>query len=759
MKSELCSFQKFASQLAGISSVLEVMVSLFKDTFSAQLPDLHQLLESTLKAEQHLEVMIWCTRHNFLEGVQSHYSDPALWNLHVAERKLAAVERSWPKLSGDAANSFGPDGAILFIEQALENLGIEQTNIQTNDEEVDILCLLDENSPLFFLSKVDKANRNGYPFRDLRVAADVLFLRGTSDTVVAKRAVFLYHLFDRHWTRPEVEWKYLIDDFAATFGITKHSLLESLVFYLLDDHSVEALQEANHLLQEIAGRETHPKIAQVLLERHCPDAALSVQRCTGRDDFCSNANIEHDSLGEAVTAVRVRIECGLLTEAFMYHRMHCSKVKESKSKHAALSNIAKSDSWLYHVEVLVTEIYYLCMRRNLLDRMIELPWDSVEEKCLHKCLLDHACQRPSEIYGSLLVVFYLQRYRYSEAYQVDRKLQNLELSTLETASEDEITQTRLIARWRQGLVVRSLELLPEVERQKVVSTNVANDLSHESPNHSILSSVDSFVLQNKVSSHLEKYNAHTPLNKTSSNSHKEFGSRKAPTIIQRRLLTTPEDPINSKMNLTSASYGMYSSKNQNGEISKSKGMSNVRESTWQAGFRQGHQHAGHLLPRKFHFGSHGTPLKEQTNTSSLRLPYDVRFQEESIRTNRLDFTGRAENSHLFSPEDASLGRKEHENIAQSNVTAEELIDDKSLTELSKQNLLESFSTKRVEEANIKPRSFREGGSPVEYGSMRGGSRWRSDESTSEDEVEDHRPGRNIDSGVSFSRRRARISRR
>lgn len=139
--------------------------------------------------------MIWCTRHNFLEGVQSHYSDPALWNLHVVERKLAAVERSWPKLSGDAANSFGLDGAILFIEQALENLGIEQTNIQTNDEEVDILCLLDENSPLFFLSKVDKANRNGYPFRDLRVAADVLFLRGTSDTVVAKHAVVSFSFF------------------------------------------------------------------------------------------------------------------------------------------------------------------------------------------------------------------------------------------------------------------------------------------------------------------------------------------------------------------------------------------------------------------------------------------------------------------------------------------------------------------------------------------------------------------------------------
>jgi hypothetical protein len=33
-----------------------------------------------------------------------------------------------------------------------------------------------------------------------------------------------------------------MEDFAATFSITRHSLLESLVFYLLDDHTDEALQ-------------------------------------------------------------------------------------------------------------------------------------------------------------------------------------------------------------------------------------------------------------------------------------------------------------------------------------------------------------------------------------------------------------------------------------------------------------------------------------------------------------------------------------
>ena len=149
-------------------------------------------------------------------------------------------------------------------------------------------------------------------------------------------------------------------------------------------------------------------MAEVLLERQRPDLALMVLRCCGRDGVSSESLLKHDgnshlmSLGVAVTAVRVRIECGLLTEAFIFQRMHCSRVEENKSR-VGSSEVDSND-----VEVLVTEICSLCIRRNLVDRMIELPWDSVEELFLHKCLFDKACQDPSSIIGSLLVVFYLQ---------------------------------------------------------------------------------------------------------------------------------------------------------------------------------------------------------------------------------------------------------------------------------------------------------------------------------------------------------------
>lgn len=41
---------------------------------------------------------------------------------------------------------------------------------------------------------------------------------------------------------PEDRWRHFIEDFAASFGINRHLLLESLIFYLLDDLNDEAMQ-------------------------------------------------------------------------------------------------------------------------------------------------------------------------------------------------------------------------------------------------------------------------------------------------------------------------------------------------------------------------------------------------------------------------------------------------------------------------------------------------------------------------------------
>lgn len=467
MKTKLSSLLRFSVKLVGISNVLEVLESSFKGTLSARLHDLHHLQESILKAKQHMEIMIWLIRNNFLENVGSRYTNFTAWRSSVRDRKSAAITRAWPELANHSADSLKINGSTLFIEDALSIIETEQEYTNEMGGEFEIASLQKDGSSLFFRSKIE-GMAGCYPFESLRAAADVLFLHGSSDLAVAKQAIFLYYLFDRHWTRPEMEWRCIIDDFAATFNITRHSLLESFCFYLLDDHTDDALQEACRLLPEISGPSTHPKVAQVLLERQNPDAALMVLRWCGRD-----GGAQLVSLGEAVTAVRVRVECGLLTEAFMYQRTLCMKIKEKmlrpvSSTQSSYDIIGESGTWMDWVEALVTEICFLCIRRNLVERIIELPWNSLEEKYLHKSLLDFAVDDPSTTIGSLLVVFYLQRYRYVEAYQVDRKLKDVEQGFIANNSvgEEALSRMKSASQWRAGLVEKGLELLPEVQRQE-----------------------------------------------------------------------------------------------------------------------------------------------------------------------------------------------------------------------------------------------------------------------------------------------------
>ncbi|XVF10877.1 hypothetical protein REPUB_Repub07fG0221100 [Reevesia pubescens] len=470
MQNRLGSLLKFSVHLAGLSSVLEVLESSFKGRLSAQLHDLHHLQETILRTKQHLEITIWCIRHQFLEHVRSRHANFASWCTVVRERKSAAITRAWSDVVEHSADSSGQNGS-LFIEDALANLDIEQAYDQEIAKESDFAFLQKNGVLSFFRSKVEGLT-GCYPFESLQAAVDILFLRGSSDLVVAKQAIFVYYLFDRHWSRPEEEWRHMVDDFAASFGISRHSLLESFTFCLLDDCTDEALQESYQLLPEISGPSTHPKIAQVLLERQSPESAHMVLRWSGRD-----GGSQLVSLSEAVTVVWVKVECRLLTEAFTYQRILCSKIRERNFKHRPSEDAfddlkGECRSWMDWIEVLVTEFCCLCIRRNLVDRIIELPWNSDEEKYIHKCLLDCATVDPSTAFGSLLVVFYLQRYRYVEAYQVNLKLWTLEEDYISTHSVDEeflevLSTMESRRQRRKELVDKGIELLPEIMQQQV----------------------------------------------------------------------------------------------------------------------------------------------------------------------------------------------------------------------------------------------------------------------------------------------------
>ncbi|CAF1869514.1 unnamed protein product [Brassica napus] len=467
MQGWLDKLLKYSKQVAGICSVLEVMESAFKGSVSPQLQDVEKLKDNIGKTKQHLDIMIWCIRHGFLHDVKSRYSNFTSWKALVLERKSNAIKRAWPD-AVDQSSDCCVQGASLFIEDALENLEREPEYSQDIGADLGVGCL--QNDERSFLRSKIEGTSGSYPFENLRTAADKLFLHGSSDLVVAKQAIFLYYLFDRHWTTPEEHWKHIVDDFAATFGITRHSLLESFVFYLLDDPSEEALQEACRTLPEICGPETYPKVAQVLLERENPEAALLVLRWSGRDGAS-----ELVSIGEAVTAVRVRVECGLLSEAFTYQRTLCLKVKENELKNGAVKHVSDdggdSLSWTEWMEILVNEFCCLSIRRNVVDRIIELPWNPDEEKYLHRCLLDSATDDPSSAVGSLLVVFYLQRYRYIHAYQVDLRLQKIEEAFLSEnrIGEEVMSRMQSQSHWRKELIDKAIDILPAIQQQQVRS--------------------------------------------------------------------------------------------------------------------------------------------------------------------------------------------------------------------------------------------------------------------------------------------------
>ncbi|GAB2244778.1 hypothetical protein Droror1_Dr00000271 [Drosera rotundifolia] len=473
MKSMVNSLPKLCAKLAGLSDILEVLESSFKGAHSAKLDDLHHLLEAILKTKQHMEMMMWCIRHEFLENVRSRHINLSSWRKIVHDRKSAAIYRVWPDYTDNPTESTEQDRATLFIEDALVNLQTEKRCEQESMVESEIVTLLSDEGSSLFRAQIEGLTGQ-YPFENLRVAVDVLFLLGSSDMVIAKRAIFLYYLFDRFWSMPNEIWRPILDDFAVTFGVSRLLLLESFTFYLLDDHSDQALQEACRFLPEISGPNCHPKIAKVLLERDASDAALMFLRLCGHD-----GGSDPISLDEAVSAVRVRIESGLLTEAFLYQRAICSKLKEKK---VTLDNtVCDIKSWMHLLDVLVTEICYLCVRRHLLDRMIELPWNSDEEKHLHQCLLDCVIGSPSTNVGSLLVVYYLQRHRYVDAHRAHCELTTVEddFMSKNDVGDEILHRMRSTIKWRAGLVNKCVELLPEDQRQQLKSAKFSEGTSSQ----------------------------------------------------------------------------------------------------------------------------------------------------------------------------------------------------------------------------------------------------------------------------------------
>lgn len=141
--------------------------------------------------------MIWCIRHGFLEDVRSRYSDFRSWKALVLERKSNAIKRAWPD-AVDQSSDCSVHGGSLFIEDALENLEREPEYSQDIGADLEVGCLQNDNRSVL-RSKIEGMS-GSYPFENIRTAADILFLQGSSDLVVVKQAIvsFSHHLLSHY---------------------------------------------------------------------------------------------------------------------------------------------------------------------------------------------------------------------------------------------------------------------------------------------------------------------------------------------------------------------------------------------------------------------------------------------------------------------------------------------------------------------------------------------------------------------------------
>jgi E3 ubiquitin-protein ligase HOS1 len=137
-----------------------------------------------------MEIIIWCIRHEFLVNVRSRFSNSSSWASVVRKRKAEAIRRAWPDAINESTESKGHDGS-LFIEDALNNLDLEEVMMPEIGDGLEVAALQKDEASIF-RPNTDHV-LSYYPFKNLRAAADLLFLHGSSDAVIAKQAIVSFY--------------------------------------------------------------------------------------------------------------------------------------------------------------------------------------------------------------------------------------------------------------------------------------------------------------------------------------------------------------------------------------------------------------------------------------------------------------------------------------------------------------------------------------------------------------------------------------
>jgi len=152
---------------------------------------------------QHAEVMAWCAQHQFLDNVPPRFTSIGQWLTAVEERKSAAQERAWSDGLQTAAQLGSCQQGSLFIEDALANLRMasdDDGKAGSNKDSLELgwlqeaALVLTTPSLRYMQDAVSLQSGMLYLPNNVHAAVDKLFLEGSSDHILAKKAIVSSHL-------------------------------------------------------------------------------------------------------------------------------------------------------------------------------------------------------------------------------------------------------------------------------------------------------------------------------------------------------------------------------------------------------------------------------------------------------------------------------------------------------------------------------------------------------------------------------------
>ncbi|DBB06880.1 hypothetical protein WJX82_003376 [Trebouxia sp. C0006] len=291
-----------------------------------------------------------------------------------------------------------------------------------------------------------------YPPESLGDFTQTLFLQGktSQSTFRCKLALFLYCLLDRQSGAGGHKLK--LESFREAFDLSRAEVQEWHCQFLLDDALTQSgsssLQAACTILPGAASssRGSHHtptpfKFVQVLASLGRPDAALAVLRARAHVSSTDYQSSE-EACQEAQTALSIRLQCGVFTEACSELRAYCGQPSHDKKGE--------------RTAVLVRQLADWAVGARQMHAVIRLPLGGLEEQILVDWFHQRMQSRHKVAY--MLPMYYLQRGRIAEALHAYTTVKDGFQGSQGSAEEQEQQQQL------EGLLESAARMLPAAQQ-------------------------------------------------------------------------------------------------------------------------------------------------------------------------------------------------------------------------------------------------------------------------------------------------------